>query len=100
MKMKQILTKVLWLLIGLVIGILIMIYRSSSPINSLDTEKEYIDSVQNKIDTLLIEKETIKWKIDNVIKEKEVRVDSIKNLPLTEAVEYLNNKLKEYENSD
>lgn len=94
---KWIFLSILWLLIGLLIGIN---YQSPNPINSLESEKEYVDSIQTVIDTLLIEKDVVKWKIDKVIEEKEVAVDSIKNLPTTEAVEYLNNKLKEYESNN
>lgn len=95
--MKQILIRILWLLIGLVLGI--SVYRYSSPITSLESEKEYVDSIQVVIDTLVIEKEHVRWKINKVKEEKVLRVDSVKNLPVPEAVNYLENKIEEYEKS-
>ena len=75
-----------------------MIYRPQRPISSsIESEKEYVDSIQTVIDSVVVEKEKIKWRIDSVIKEKEIRVDSVRNLPIPEAVEYLNRNLKEYE---
>ena len=85
-------------LIGLAIGILIMVYRSPNPINSLEEEKEIVDSLQSKIDTLKIEKEVVKWKLEKVVEEKFIAIDSIKNLPPTEGVKYLNMRLHEMDN--
>lgn len=96
--MKVWVPRILIGLIGLAIGILIMVYRSPNPINSLEEEKEIVDSLQNKIDTLEVEKEVVKWKVEKVVEEKIVTIDSIKNLSPTDGIKYLNMRLHEMDN--
>ena len=91
---KLIINSILYLIIGLAIGMLIT-YRSASPITSLNNEKEKIDSIQTIVDTLIETRGDIEESIEIVVKSKIIKVDSVKSLPTNDAVDYLNRRLHE-----
>ena len=67
------------------------------PENEIIKEKEKIDSLKEEIkikDSYII---VLKDSINNMKTIKNYKIDSIKNLPTTEGVEFLRNKLREFE---
>ena len=100
MSMKRTIISIVF---GIIIGFVGGIYYSRShttfeiPNDFIEQENRKIDSLNNKIKEYEIINSCLRDSVRTVVITRTIEVDAVKKLPLTEGVEYLKQKLREYE---
>lgn len=91
------------IVIGIIIGFVGGIYYSRShttfeiPNDFVETENKKIDSLVNKIKEYEMINSCLRDSVREVIITRTIEVNAVKKLPLNESVEFLKQKLREYE---
>lgn len=86
------------IILGLILGWCANIwYTNHFSQSEIDITKEEIKVLETRDSIVEVEKIVLKDSIRTLWKEREIRVDSIKRLPLDSAIEFLKIKLEEYE---
>ena len=100
MSMKRTIISIVF---GIIIGFVGGIYYSRShttfeiPNDFIEQENRKIDSLNNKIKEYEFINSCLRDSVRTVVITRTIEVDAVKKLPLTEGVEYLKQKLREYE---
>lgn len=104
--MKTTLKVLAVLIVGFILGWCTNTYTSQKPLikevvipdSVVQQEREFIDSLHTIRKDITLKRDSMKSELEEAEKLKASEIERIKSLPLDSGVDFLNSKLREYEN--